>query len=33
VVGDLVPLGPAQLVVRAIEGGTILQVGLRLPRP
>jgi cell volume regulation protein A len=33
VVGDHVPLGSAQLVVRAIEGGTILQVGLRLPRP
>jgi potassium/hydrogen antiporter len=33
VVGDLVPLGTAQLVVREIQQGTVRGVGLRLPRP
>lgn len=33
VVGDHVPFGPAQLVVREIQDGQITRVGLRLPRP
>ncbi len=31
-VGDVVPLGPAMLVVREIAGNRIVRVGLRLPR-